>query len=226
MKVWNVSLPACVLALLALPAGARAGLLDTVNWAPDTTVDGTGTGTLGAATVTYTTVIGFNAGETFTFTWPTDLGTNAVAGMGVTNLTGGVFGASTTPFLQTITFSSAIVNPILLVNFLEPGDVFDFTGNSVTLLDSFNATLLAGVVSAGAGASDSSNDGFALQFNGTFGPGTPINFLFTAPGNHGGLDSVGFTVGITAVPEPSSLALLGFGAASLVGWRMRKKRAA
>jgi hypothetical protein len=106
-----------------VPGVATAGIIDTVNWAPDTTENGTGTGTMagGMITVTYNTSVGgpINAGESFSNRdWSTGLGTAAAAPNGTTYDTGAALGeyAGVTQ-LQVITLSQNVTNPILNVWF-------------------------------------------------------------------------------------------------------------
>jgi hypothetical protein len=211
------------LALGVLACDARAVFVDTVDWAPDGTVDGTGTGTLGAVTVTYTTVVGGNAGISFAVDWNNSLPTNDAVGTGVTNQEAGVLGTLGVAALQIISFSGAVTDPILYVNFVDDGTSIDLAGLSFTELDANNASF-SGSVYTFAGAVNSTNDGFAVLLSGTFGPGTPVTFTYTTPN---AVDTVGFTVG-TSVPEPGSVALLGIGGLGLLGygWRRRRRAAA
>jgi hypothetical protein len=214
---------------------ARAGILNTVNWAPDNSVDGTGTGVLvGTNTVTYTTAIGFNAGETFpNRMWATSLGTAGATGGGVTFDSGGALGGSKSGTTEKITFSSAIANPVLLVDFLggnghtSEKDTFDFGSNSFALLSSHNAVAVGNVVSSTM-AHDTIDDGFGIQFAGAFGPGNPLQFTYTSDGRGpDGLQTVGFTIGVAptaAVPEPCSLVLCGIGGLSLLAARWRRRQ--
>lgn len=219
-----------VLAVLAGMAGRvdAAAMVDTVNWAADGTLDGAGTGTLAGGTivVSYSTIpAAGNASITVPVNWNTSAATNDAVMDGATNLTGGVLGtlsgtASPLSFLQTVTFSANVTNPIVYVNFTDANTTLDFGALSLTLLDSNNAQLAGGIVSF-AGSTNGFNDGFAARINGTFGPGTPIQVNYISQDSVSGFDSVAFTVGLepTAVPEPSTLALgllaAGIGLASL-----------
>jgi hypothetical protein len=209
-------------ALAAIPSTSSGVDLDTVNWAPSNTPSGTGTGVLGGTNVvTYTTDFGFNSGETFPYDWPNQLGTAAATS--VTFQLGGVLTGSTTGTLETITFGAPVVSPVLLVNFLGgplgfSDDVFQFGGNSFTLLSAFNAIQTVSGMAATPATTDSADDGFAIQFGGTFGPTNPLVFTYSSDGFHAGLESVGFTIGTALVPEPSSLVLAAFGLAGLAAW--------
>ena len=76
-----------------VPTVGTAGVVDTVNWAPDASEDGTSAGTLAGGTiaVTDTTSVGgpINAGEVFGGReWSMGLGTAAAAPDGTTFDTG------------------------------------------------------------------------------------------------------------------------------------------
>jgi hypothetical protein len=203
-----------VVFLIGILSGyAHAFELDTVDWATDSTADGTGTGTLanGSITVTYSTIVGKgDAGTTIADDWNTSLATESAVGSGVTNQSAGVLGmsdGSPSAEIQTVSFSSAVTDPVLMVDYGE-GDIL-FSSNAfevppftpVNILDSNNATYSAsdGAVfmfdDAGA-----FNDGFAATVEGTYGPSDPLSFGFTTVDPFA---SVAFTVGIpTSVPEP------------------------
>lgn len=224
MRCFHWVLAVIVSASAPFAAGARGDVLTTVAWAPDGTTDGTGTGTLLGNTVTYTTVPNAgNAGTTIAVDWGASLATNLVANMGVTSQTAGVIGSNTGSFAQSIGFSSPIVNPILFFNFTDATARLDFGVLNLTLLQANNAQLAGGVLNF-AGSSNGFQDGAALRVNGTFGPGTPINFTMFSNGSVTNFDSFGFTV---AVPEPSSIVMAGLGLLGTLGlWRVRRIRSA
>jgi hypothetical protein len=218
-------LMAAVAVVLGLMGGfARADVLQTVVWAPDDNRDGFGTGTLGGTTVTYTTVAGAgDAGSTIPASaWTSSPATNDAVGDGATDPSGGLFGTTGQGQLSTIEFEDSIVDPILLVNFADPGTSIDLSGLNFEQLDANNAALASGVYTF-AGAANTSSDGFAVRLLGTFGPAAPISFLYNASPT-GGFASVAFTVG-RLVPEPGSIALVGIGLAGMLVVAGRRHRA-
>jgi hypothetical protein len=207
-----------LLSLLVAPSISFGTAFDTVNWVADSTNDGMGTGQLDGITVNYQSASGFNSGETIAENWPSYQGTNAATS--VTFQIGGILGGGTTGTTETISFSASVANPILLVNFLGglnsphfDGDLFNFGVNSFTVLSEFNATQSGNTMAATTSVTDSADDGYAIKFDGTFGPGNPLSFTYTSDGlGQDGLQTVGFTIGTTSVsgsvPDSGSTALL------------------
>ena len=127
---------------------------------------------------------------------------------------------------------ATVTNPILLFNYADPVvQTFDFADDlSLSLLDQSPAnsvTIESGnVVTTDGSASNSANDGFALQLNGTF---SSISFQTNV--NEGISDSLGFSLFAensnveeeepVATPEPSSL--LGYGIIFGIGSLLQRK---
>ena len=214
----------CFSALISVQA--HADPIDTVAWAPDSALDGTGTGTLagGTITVNYSTVVAGNAGLSLNDNWNVSLATDGAVGSGATHLTGGIFGTVNTasPQLQTIAFSSNVTNPILYINFGDTTSSMNFSTVPISFLDSNNAQLTGSVVTF-AGANNNFDDGFAALLPGSYGPGNPIRFTYSTTVS---FDSTAFTIGLGAqatTPEPNTIALLGaLSSAAILLLRRRK----
>ena len=127
-------------------------------------------------------------------------------------------GQNANPTLNTITFSSAVTNPIMdIVSLGQPtlATSYDFGTSSFSILSQdagwwggTNTSLAqSGNILTGTEGSG------VIQFSGTF---TSISFYATPTENWHG-----FNVGVNSVPEPSAIAALGLGVAALI--RRRKK---
>ena len=129
-------------------------------------------------------------------------------------------GQNANPTLNTITFSSAVTNPIFdIVSLGQPtlATSYDFGSSSFSILSqdagwwggtntslSQTGNVLTGTEGSGV-----------IQFNGTF---TSISFTATPTENWHG-----FTIGVNAVPEPSAIAAVGIGLVALVRRRRSSK---
>ena len=191
---------------------ANAALI-SVNWSADSTPDGLASGTLGSLGVALVSTDGsVNGGDTFAADWPNRAGTNGV--VGVAALAGANRNAidwvAGTKGFATITFSGGTVkDPILLFDFTDPGETFDFTdGLTINLLDHSPAgsvTVAAGnVVTVNNAPTNGPNDSFAIQL---LGPFSAISFDTNL--NLVSAQSVGFTIAANVVPEPSTFAIVG-----------------
>jgi hypothetical protein len=222
-----------------------------------------GSGTLsGTNSVSYTTaaVIGNGgtpndvAGTTTAVAWGGVHGTIIPGetpgfgpGLGTSSGTGGTFG-ETTGSVESISFQSAVTNPVLLLDRTDSnvtstvtynlGTLANYAGKLV-LLNSNNANFSSGYVNNGPGATlvgttlsftNTNNttqnfDGLALEFIGSY-----TQLLFQAS-TTAATDTQTFTIvpnGPSAVPEPSTFAAAG--AMTLAGlayqWRRRKNKVA
>jgi len=206
--------------LLAKPAAAS--MITTASWVPDVLSDGTAAGTLNGIGLTLSTIVISpntpNIGYTYQATtwWNTGLGTSPWAPYSSGDAA--VIGTKTSNSTQTIAFTSSITNPILLATFGDANTTLNFGSLPLTLLSSNNATLSGSVITFGAGASDSVNDGFAVMITGTFGPSTPLSFGYSVAPS-AGVDSIAITLG--EVPEPASLGLAFAGVFGLWIYRRR-----
>ncbi|HEY2709656.1 MAG TPA: PEPxxWA-CTERM sorting domain-containing protein [Caulobacteraceae bacterium] len=214
---------ACATAAVVVGAaqGAYAGTVIWTNWTSATNgaTAGTATGTAGAVGVSYVGEV-----ESLVANYPSWNPASSYVGGTVGNAppqTGGIiqlFGA--TGATDTITFSKAVTNPILAIWSLgqtndQPS--FNFPANEPV-------TIEAGGPSAeynGAPITQTGNDILGIEGNGTVQlTGTFNSISWTNPVAE---NWYGFTVGVAAVPEPASWAMMLLGV-GLVGGGLRLAR--
>jgi len=239
MKTKYLALAGIASAVLIAAQTAQAAFVHYTDWtsrtlgipgsASGTVSDGVNTfGVTYAGEVNATTQLG--PGGTFYWTEPNPLlkpytGNAVVGNAPTTTDIVTLVGQNVSPITQTITFSQPVQNPILLILSLgQSGASVNYTfANSFTLLSSGRGYWgggLGSLTQSGNVLTGIEGHG-ALQFNGTVS-----SISWTAqPGEfwHG------FTVGLTAVPEPATvlagaLLLLPFGASTIR--ILRKNRAA
>jgi hypothetical protein len=176
-------------------------------------------GTLGSNSLTLVTVaVPPNAGSAFFEDWTASAATNAfVTAQTPTSGNTSVAIAEGSSTTETVTFTTAVVNPVLLVDFGDATVSYNFGMLSVTALSLNHASLASGVLTF-PGATDSDSDGAAIQVNGSF-----TTMSFTASDSGGRTDTQRFTIATAVVPEPRSLTM---GATALLFglYRWRRKR--
>lgn len=204
-----------VLLGMASPQASADVIVSAIFTPPPSVPTGVGTGTLtlpggSVVAIGYTTTSFLNSGAALNQPWGTTLGTN-----GIVDLTpipaaplanGGVLGSTGALQTTTITFGAAVVNPYLLINFADATSTMDFGTASFNIISKFHSAFAGDVVTF-AGATNAVDDGFAIQLVGTYGPTKSLSFIYGDTATNGGGATVGFTVGVAAVPEPGQLAL-------------------
>jgi len=208
---------AALIGALALgPLQAAADTIDWTNWTDFTesgSTPGTATGTTGNGIgVSYTgevhgvflnTIDWATAGGGTTFSGGM-VGNAPPSSGGIVQLFGGPSGASQTPVLNTITFSTPVTNPVMAIWSLgQSGIPASFVFNQTPALQSGGPS----VEFAGNSISVTGNTVNGAEGNGTVEfLGTFQSISWTNPTYE---NWYGFTVGIpAAVPEPGSITLL------------------
>ncbi len=232
------NLMALALILASTIGSASAGLV-SIDWDSDSSADGISSGILLGHTVSLTSTNGsVNGGITgFAANWASQLGTNNVPGVGDAGVVSE--GAAVdwlsgqSGFAQFDFGTGTVTDPILMFNFLDRSvETFDFDdGLNITLLDQWpgNEVLIGAgnLISTAGGATNSSNDGFAIQIDGTF---SQLGFLTNV--GLGVAESVGVTFAVddanfvpnAAVPEPSSILCFGLLGIAAAARRRRSRR--
>lgn len=180
-------------------------VLESVEWTPPiaTPPVASGSGTwLGGETVNLSTSAANNAGAVFSWNWNTMPFATGYTVTGTTNtgIAVGAAGSATSP--QSVSFSSTVNSPYLYFNFIDPNTSFNFSPFTWTFIAGSQASRSgSSVISTGT---NGPTDGFLIQVNETFGPGTPLAFNYV--NGSVGTSSAGFTVGVP-VPEPATCAM-------------------
>jgi uncharacterized protein (DUF697 family) len=225
-----------ILGLIAvgLMAGPIAASADTIDWASWS--NATASGTAGSAAATFAS--GVTAGyagelENYFTDYPSYLPTTTYTGgtignappsaNGIIQLFGDTGGPVAATVTDTITFSQAVVDPVMAIWSLGQGGInaqFAFINAPFTIEAGGPSAEYGGSAITASGDTVYGAEGNGvIQFNGTF---TSISWTNPVYENW-----YGFTIGVdtaTSVPEPATLALLGLGLAG-VGFMRRRKAA-
>ena len=190
---------------VVLTATLAADLI-SIDWDADANPDGNGTGTLGGANVTFTSTDGSsNGGQLLGQDWSASTALDDVIGINSVGIVDEGIGLDwpndgVTPGTVHIDFNGATVtDPILFVTYTDiQVETFDFDDSlTLTILDQNpGGTIVAAnnIVTTAGGATNSGNEGFAVQLTGDF---TTIDFL-TNVNLDTTINSVNFTVATEA----------------------------
>ncbi|HEY7900763.1 MAG TPA: PEPxxWA-CTERM sorting domain-containing protein, partial [Caulobacteraceae bacterium] len=222
LRILAFSLVASAALSIAAPSGA--GTVDWTAWGKFTTsaTAGTASGAAGSVGVTYSGEV-----ENLFTGYPSWTPASSYVGGSVGNAPPSadgiiqLFGGNAN-VIDTVTFSKPVTNPIIAIWSLGSGGnpaAFDFPVNEPV-------TIEAGGPSAEYGGSSitlSGNNVLGSEGNGTIQlTGTFTSISWTTPASE---NWYGFTVGVAAVPEPATWALMLVGFAGL-GAALRLRRGA
>ncbi len=209
----------------SLIVSSQAALMSVAWDSSDTSADGQISGQLGNISVSVNNQSNMdpaarNGGLYFSTDWSTNLGSNNVPGIdgpGITNDAASLDMGGASYQTTTITFSEAVVNPTILINFVDDKShqwLFDSLMPLLILHDSnqVNPLIQAGnqvFINASEG-NNTANSGFAIQLTGSFDSISfdSSNYDYLTP------HSVGFTI-VAQVPEPATISLLALSSAGL-----------
>jgi hypothetical protein len=203
---------------------ASASLVKTLDWTQQGSTIPTSSlsGVWSYGTVTGTTASALNAGAVFPAVWgslPFSAGYTTSTSEGVAL---GAVKLTIAP--QTFSFSGPVSSLYLFFNYIDNNTAFDFGSYDWTLVGANHASRVGSRVDVN-GSSDTINDGFIININESFAPGSNLSFNFINNNNIN--HSVAFNLGQgeapSTVPEPSTYVLLSI---SLVAVGYARKRMA
>ena len=222
----RISLAAGFAAILAI-SSAGAGNASTIDWTAWTgatagETNGTATGTAGSVGVSYQGEV-----QSLQLNYPSWTPASSYVGGTISNaplpsdniiqIFGGANSAT-----DTITFSTAVTNPVFAIWSLGQGGInAQFAFNEPFAIQAGGPSLEYG----GTAITSSGNTVYGVEGNGTLQfIGTYSSISWTTPVYE---DWYGFTVGVSAVPEPSTWAMmiLGFMGVGFLAYRRKSGRA-
>ena len=196
----------------ALGAAPLSGSAANVVWAPgiEGTSSASGAFECGTTVEMAMTADGFNSGLGFSMDWSTSTATDEAFSGGISPSGAVAFFGYSVGNAGTISFDIEVVNPVVLVNYIDPGAAMDFGTAPISLLD-WNSSLIGATPSiVGSKISletnaDSLNDGWAVQVTGTFGPTSgPMPFTYFSTNESTAGFSVALPSGTECVPATTT----------------------
>lgn len=153
---------------------SAAIVLESVNWGSFS--GNTYSGSWSFGNVGGTTASGVSgAGSVFNVNWA---GLPYAAGYSTTINEGvGLGAAANTTATQTLTFSQSVSSLYMFVSWVDNGTSFNFGSYDWTLVGG-NSASRSGSSVVVSGSNDQQSDGFLVNINETFGPGTDFVFNF------------------------------------------------
>jgi PEP-CTERM motif len=233
MRNSNLVAVALALAFGGSIATADANPVTWTTWSPTFTLGtpgGAASGTLGANTVTYSGEL-----QSLSFTTPPSYapagsfsnpgaGTNHVDNAPLTAQgTLGLFGGGTVPVVDTIHFSSAVLNPVIAIWSLGNPTLstsFNFTQTPTFVVGGPSSEFGGSAVTVAGNTVTGLEGNGVIEFLGTFSSISWTNPTFE--------NYYGFTVGAPAVPEPATwmMMILGFVGVGFVSYRRSRRSVA
>jgi hypothetical protein len=228
MRFRGIKIAAAAAVAIWAATTASADTIDWTTWNPSVVVGpvtGSATGTAGSVGILYSgEVLGFQNTGYPGPSWlpagsfsgaPGDVDNAPLQAQGAIQLQGGYL----PPTVDTITFSQAVINPVMAIWSLgQSGVPTTFNFNAPFLIEAGGPNTEYG---GGPLVAPDPVTALGLEGNGTIRfQGSYTSISWTNPSPEYFYD---FTVGVDAVPEPATWAmfLIGFGA---IGWTLRNRK--
>ncbi len=163
--------------LSAAPADPVPGTGANITWLSGTAGDAGGTGTFecGVSATLAMDAGDYNSGLAFPVDWSTVTASAGAFTEGIEPVGSIAILADATGNAGTISFSAEVTDPVVLVNYVDPGAEMDFSPNAITVLashsDAVGSPTVAGSrISLSGSILGTENEGWAVKVSGTFGP--------------------------------------------------------
>lgn len=161
----------------AAPATPVSGTGANITWLSGAMGDAEGTGTFecGVSATLSMNAGNYNSGLAYPVDWSTVTASAGAFTGGITPVGSIGILATAAGNAGTISFSQEITDPVVLVNYVDPGAEMDFAPHPITVLASHSddvesPTVVGSRISLGGSIVGSENEGWAVKVTGTFGP--------------------------------------------------------